>query len=1110
MAKRCLVCLAGLVAFVALSVPATAQESTVKGNLSGTVVDSSGSVVPGAQVTLSGAAGTKTLTTDAEGNFLFPLLVPGKYSVKVGKQGFKAASLPDVEILTNLTTSLRITLETGAVTETVVVSGTAVTVDTSSTAVGANLSDRFYEMVPLQRGVASLFYLAPGVVSGGAGGAANPSISGGSALENVYVADGVSITDTAFAGLGVFSRVYGSVATGINLSFIKEVQVKTGGFEPQYGKATGGIVQIVTKSGGNEYHGAISGFMQPTELEASRRNPDDPAFHNVNLFGKLLNGADYEVVGELGGHVPHFKDKLFFFGSFDPAERQFNVITPVNSGLFAHGPFLLRQLSYNYDGKLTYKLNDNHQVESSVFGDPTHTSRGPWRDLVRDNDTAFSKLEFGNRDWAVRYNGVLSPTWLVNASFSWQFNKFVEKAFPNLQEIIDDTQTAGLPGQRGEFRPVGLGFGENTEGNSFGASIDTSKTFHFLGAQTVTIGYRYDRAFFDGQRFRSGPTPPFPSTNASGNSNKLTSAADAFGTPTNFDWLLLLAPNTCTLCPFMQIPGITGNGPNGMSRVLLKATRSEFGLNSAGTAAFETSSIYHTVYVNDSWSPNKYVTINVGLRWEQERVNGQVFQYSFTDNWSPRVGVAVDPWGNRKNKIYASFGRYSYALPLDVAERSLTQEADVFGFRTAPDFTLDANGNRIATINQFGTVTPVVEPGHVLNGATGGVSNSVAASTQAFLEPISPGTRLSYEDEFVVGFEHQFPQGVVFTAKYLRRDLKRIIEDTGGISPEAALAGVNQQFVITNVGKSTDVFVNPSPFDFTPVFSGGVVTNAPAQCGALDFFLFPVTNSVGQNVTDSNGNTGVCFQEDANGNSVGADGVTPVGSGSDGLPDGFANPVRQYWAVEFEVNKSFSKNWQLRANWRIAKLFGNFEGALRNDNGQTDPGISSLFDFTEGNFNLLGDQFRPGVLNTDRFHVINGYFTYVFDKTMVKGLTLGTGVKVQTGTPINRTAAHPVYENSGEVPLGARGILGRLPVTGTVDFHGDYPFRITERTSLRVGIDLFNIAFARRNTFLNQNIDLTFGVPNADFLHPNNQNGVRANDAFQAPFQARAFVKFSF
>src|SRR4029077_3713792 len=106
--------------------------------------------------------------------------------------------------------------------------------------------------VPVQRSVSSLFYLSPAAADGIGGGRDNPSISGGSALDNLYVADGVNITDSAFGGIGTFSRSYGALGTGINTSFIKEVQVKTAGFEPQYGQSQGGIVNIVTQSGSNE------------------------------------------------------------------------------------------------------------------------------------------------------------------------------------------------------------------------------------------------------------------------------------------------------------------------------------------------------------------------------------------------------------------------------------------------------------------------------------------------------------------------------------------------------------------------------------------------------------------------------------------------------------------------------------------------------------------------------------------------------------------------------------------------------------------------------------------------------------------------------------------
>jgi hypothetical protein len=219
-----------------------------------------------------------------------------------------------------------------------------------------------------------------------------------------------------------------------------------------------------------------------------------------------------------------------------------------------------------------------------------------------------------------------------------------------------------------------------------------------------------------------------------------------------------------------------------------------------------------------------------------------------------------------------------------------------------------------------------------------------------------------------------------------------------------------------------------------------------------------------------------------------------------------------YKAVEFEVNKSFSKGWQLRTNYRIAKLFGNFEGLARNDNGQTDPGISSLFDFTRGDFGLLDGQFLPGVLNTDVRHNVNGFVSYMFGNRYMKGLTMGTSVHFQTGTPITPLLAHPVYLTSGENPDGGRGSGGRTPNFGQVDFHADYPIRLTERTKLRLAADLFNVTNQRTQLRVDQTEQIQALVPNLDFLKPTDgtANGIHQNPAFQRPFYARFGVKFEF
>ena len=1179
-----------LVVLVAFAPSAMAQVSAAEGSLTGAVVDSTGGAIVGAQTTLIGPQGSQSVPTNGSGLFTYQDLIPGTYKLAVEMKGFRRAEVPDITINVGRVTSVRVQLEPGSVTSTVEVVSSAVTVDTTTAAVATNLNDDFYQRLPVQRNVTGLFYLAPSVVSGGGTGSENPSIGGATGLENLYIADGVSITDTAFGGIGVFSRVYGSVGTGINLSFVKEVQVKTGDIQPQYGGATGGVVQIVTKSGGNHYHGAIAGYFQPNQFEAQRANVDD--FNLANPFGDVLHKANFDISGEIGGPVPLVaKNKLFFFGSFDPSRVDNTVQGPPLAGFAAFGDITGRELSYNYAAKLTFKLNDKNTFEGSVFGDPTYSNFFPWSRLTEGpggfpNQTNWSKLDFANRDVVARYNGTLSPTWVLNIDATWQHNAFTESDYDNsVSRIIDQTQScAGPPGggslctqefgvaapgpnvQQGQFTSVGKGFTENTDDESYGAHINTTKIVNFWGQHAFDIGYGYNRPFYSGLRANSGPAIIPPEDNAAGQFNSVQCGVGAFpngncpwsGTFANYLWNLdpLQANNSnlsnfCAVsganaqCALMNVPGLTGLGPANepnLTPVALEELRSEFNVGSNGFKQFSTTGRIHSAYVNDTWTVNKYVTVNAGLRWETEKLIGENTNYTFTDNWSPMFGVIVDPWGDRKNKFSFSFARYNYNLPLDLAERSLTNETDLFGLALVPDFTIDAAGNRQVVLNNFGTVTPIVDSAHTLNLLPNGpFANSTVFGSLESLESIHTGTRLTYEDEYVMGFEHQFSHGVVLTARYMHRSLRRIVEDTGGIAPEAANGGIAQQFSITNPSKNLDIFTNPIENDISvpgglvpctanpnascfpdvqalppdclsagAPTSGQVQAGSPSNGGFVPFFNFP-TNSFGQGITDSAGNNAACFATNAAGNTpVGINGAQAGSVTPDGIPDGFADPIHKYWAVVFEVNKSFSHNWQLRANYTISKVFGNFEGAFRNDNGQSDPGISSLFDFTTGNFNQLGGQFTPGLLNEDRQQVANGYFSYVFDHGMLKNLTLGTGVSVQTGTPITELAAHPVYLNAGEIPIGGRGALGRTPTTGTVNFHADYLWNMTERFKLRFGTDMFNVANTKRILFINQDIDLSFGTPNADFQKPTVQTTALAADGIQSPFNARVFARIEF
>jgi len=216
--------------------------------------------------------------------------------------------------------------------------------------------------------------------------------------------------------------------------------------------------------------------------------------------------------------------------------------------------------------------------------------------------------------------------------------------------------------------------------------------------------------------------------------------------------------------------------------------------------------------------------------------------------------------------------------------------------------------------------------------------------------------------------------------------------------------------------------------------------------------------------------------------------------GPDGIADGFADPVRSYNAFELTLEKRFAHGFQFLANYRLAKLWGNYEGLFRNDRAQLDPNISSMFDFRWSP--ALGYQYTPGYLNTDVRNIFNFNGSYTFPSKV----TVGLGIRLCSGIPLTPLGSNPAYEDDGEIPLKPRGADGRGDWINTVDLHGDYPLAFGDNYRLRFAVDLFNI-FNRQQT---QGYDQDFQIssnPNPDYLTPT---------SFQRPFGARFSIRFEF
>lgn len=1093
------------------------QNNAVRGGLAGVVTDQVGAVVPNAKITITGPQGTVNVTSDTAGKYEATGLTPGLYTLTVTAPGFATFTSKNNEVVIDHTQTLNAKLSVGEVGTTITVEGGVTQIDTENTSVNTAITDTFYSSVPLPRNVAGTFYIAPGVVSGGGTGAANPSIGGASGLENLYIADGVTITDQAYGGLGVYTPSHGSLGTGINLAFIKEVDIKTGAFEPKYGQADGGIVEIVTKSGTNHLHGTIAAYVTPQFGFATAKQPNQYGYNaaSPNTPSALLSSPAYEGDVEIGGYVPGFRDKLFFFGAFDPTLTRQYVFPSPFAGLYSvapNGGYLYSTTSANWAAKLSYLPWTSTIIEASSYGDPSRNNSAPSTTAALNTASVSSSYNFGTRNSILRVNTTASPWLTLFGAYSYNHAHFQE--YPSLPNEPGYSDRRTTP-----YQNYGLGTYYVTGENTYQLQGEANATAHFFGKHGLSIGYVYDHTDFNNSTLRSGPGYVIPSTNAAGQT--LTTLysnmpASAVGKQSNAQYRLFTTTG-CTYCP-------TYNG----QQVYFQVYRGTY--NGSVVAA---TNRYHAVYGNEVYNMNRYLTINAGLRWEQQTYGGSLLTYHWRDNWSPRLGATLDPFGDRKSKIFFTYSRYQVPIPLDAAIRQLGSEQDDTSFFFAPK-----SSGGVATTDATGALTP--DTSVALNGtAKSATSNFSAPSFSSSTgEGIIPGTKMEEQDEYVLGLSREVKPGTVVNVRYTDRHYIRIVEDIGSECPECSAIEPNYAGGIANVSASTDLFVNENEINYTPAQfaavnkgAGGAGLTPGQTCdpgdpacttanatvpGSKYFGRYPyVAPIAGCTYADDTAVANGAFYQHFDGTpyngSCLTNYLTAAALGSDGKPDGFADPRRHYQALEIEMVRSLRNHWQGRVNYRYAKLWGNYEGFFRNDNGQSDPGISSLFDFTQGSIGLLGDQFKRGYLNSDRRHVANVLLSYTMDKSTrwvgryANGLTVGTYFHALSGTPLSAYQSHPIYGNTGEVPVGGRGTIGTTPVALQLDLHAEDAIHITERFVVRGAWDGFNVTDTRPQTGYNQNLDtapLTAGgIRNPDYGRPT---------AFQAPFSTRFKLAFEF
>ncbi len=372
----------------------------VTGNLDGTILVAEGFPMPGIRIVVSGAdlQGTREAATDERGRFFILALPVGTYAVRIQHADFQEVSIEDITIRLGRTTSLGVVrLDLKALEYNIVVSGERPVLDVTTSSGGSNLDIRTVETLPVARDYRSLTALLPHAVQDPYGTEAN--FAGSSGLENKYFVDGVETTDP-YTGL---------TGTRLPYNFVREIEVKTGGYEAEYRSSLGGIVNVITSSGGNEFSGQAFGFF------TDNRFSGDPRMGALEPRGGDF--SQYDLGISLGG--PIVRDQLWFFAAFNPAFEREEVELP------GQGFFLDKSNTQTFAGKLTWQAARKTNLVFTMLGDPSERhavgdALGIFEPYVSLNpDPYLDIIQRGGLNFSLKATHFFSDRFMIESTASW-------------------------------------------------------------------------------------------------------------------------------------------------------------------------------------------------------------------------------------------------------------------------------------------------------------------------------------------------------------------------------------------------------------------------------------------------------------------------------------------------------------------------------------------------------------------------------------------------------------------------------------------------------------------------------------------------------------------
>ncbi|MEO8160943.1 MAG: TonB-dependent receptor [Arenimonas sp.] len=699
-----------------------------------------GTTTAGASVVIENAATgfRREVTADANGNYRVGSLATGSYKVTAGGQS------RDVQVTIGGTAQGTSSL--GVVT---VTGGASINaIDVSSVESTTILTSEQIAKIPVPRNITAVALLAPGTVRGDAAFGNLASFGGGAVSENQYYVNGFNITN-AFKNLNFGQIPFEAIA---------EQQVKTGGYGAEFGRSTGGVINLVTKRGSNEFHAGGNIFYTPQTLRGT--NPNVYTRGGLNVITgatdpvTLLSDNSQDETGSnttaaVWASGALVQDRLFAYALLQYGRTSgFNnfgsVANTANTGGSVRTPTWLVKLDWN--------INDSNILELTSFSDVAKSETDVYRTVPGTFGlgrgaylgTVFDKA--GGTSWALKYTGYLTDSFTLSALYGHgessrsDYGVTAGGVTESYNGVVGDynNPSLGCPVITDIRTGVSTGVVAPITGCNFIGTLGSTKAkderdqFRIdaewqLGNHLIRFGLDYDKfKSFDAESVEGGQVWRY-----SGN-------------------------------PATGAPSAPGSN--------LRVRRQVF---QTGAGVEVNSKAY---YIEDRWQITPNFLAYGGLRWDSfENVNGAGESFvEIKNQFGPRLGFSWDVNGDSKFKIYGNAGRYSLPLTATVAVRGAS--ASLFTRQTCRYTGVDPVTGAPIGLNSCGGL-------QYINNEFG-LGKDARSIADQNLKPM-------YQDEYILGFQAQLTDHVTGGVRGIYRDLKAAIDDQCDYRPIYAYAAAN-------------------------------------------------------------------------------------------------------------------------------------------------------------------------------------------------------------------------------------------------------------------------------------------------------------------------------